>query len=113
MIVIYHNPECKITRKCLKILETQKLDQSNIRHKDLAVSSEKLNEILELLNYKPTDIIKKGHYLWISLLKYLKFTDKEWLDILIEYPSLMKSPIIISGNKAVIGRPPEHILDIL
>lgn len=113
MIVIYHNPNCTMTKKCLKILETDSLGQFDVKHHNLSIQPDRLKEILRMLNCKPLDLIKKSHFMWKSLLKHLKFTDDELLDILYEYPGLLKSPIIINGDKAIIGRPPERILDII
>ncbi|MCH7525584.1 MAG: arsenate reductase [Bacteroidetes bacterium] len=113
MIVIYHNPKCKIAGKCINILETRNVDQSRIKHEDLVLTEEKLRKILSLLNYNPIDIIRKRHFLWKSLLKNLNFTDDELIKVILQYPKLMKNPIVINGNKAVIGNPPETILDII
>jgi arsenate reductase len=113
MIVIYHNPNCKLTKKCIKILETEHKNEFQIKHENLALSENKLKKILNLLNFKPVDIIKTSHVLWKTLFKALNFTDEELIKIIIEYPSLIKSPIVINGNKAIIGRPPETILNVI
>lgn len=113
MILIYHNPNCRIAGKCLKILETNAEIKHNVEHHNLVLTKEKLNKILKLLNFKPTEIIKKRHFLWKGILNRLSFTDDELVEIIIQYPRLLKNPIIINGNKAVIGHPPERILDII
>lgn len=113
MIVIYHNPKCKIAGKCINILETRNFNPSRIKHEDLALTEEKLKKILNLLNFRPIEIIRTRHFLWKSLFKNLNFTDEELIKVILQYPGLMKNPIIINGNKAVIGNPPETILDII
>ncbi|WP_367892751.1 arsenate reductase family protein [Flavivirga aquimarina] len=113
MIIIYHKPKCRIAGKCIKLLETKFNGQHDIRYEGLALSEEKLKEILKLLNYRPIDIIKTSQIIWKTLLRNLDFTDEELIKIILQYPSLLKNPIIINGNKAIIGRPPEVILDIL
>ena len=113
MIIIYHHPKCRLTTKCVKLLETNFKDQYNIQHESLDLTEEKLKEVLQLLKCKPIDLIKIGQPIWKTLLKYLDFTDNELIKVILQYPILLKSPIIINGNKAVIGRPPEKILDII
>lgn len=113
MIIIYHHPKCKATKKCIKVLETTFAEEHNVQHEGMDISEEKLKEIMKILNCTPVELIKTGEKIWKTLLKYLSFTDEELIKILLQYPILLKSPIIINGNKAVIGRPPELILDVL
>lgn len=94
-------------------MQTNNHNNHEIKHENLRLTEEKLKEILTLLNCKPIRLIKKGEIIWKTLLKHLDFTDDELIKIILKYPVILKSPIIINGNKAVIGRPPELILDII
>lgn len=113
MIVIYHNPNCSKSRESLEILETNKEDIQIIKYLDEPLKAEKLNKIIKLLKIKPIELIRQQETLWKDNFKDLEFTDEELIDVMINYPQLIERPIVINGDKAVIGRPPTKILDIL
>ena len=113
MIVIYHNPYCSKSRESLEILETSKADIQIIKYLDETLKSDKLAKIIKLLKIKPIDLIRQNEALWKENFKDLEFTDEELIDVMCNYPKLIERPIVINGDKAVIGRPPTKILDIL
>ena len=113
MIVIYHNPYCSKSRESLEILETSKADIQIVKYLDETLKSEKLAKIIKLLKIKPIDLIRQNESLWKENFKDLEFTDEELIDVMCNYPQLIERPIVINGDKAVIGRPPTKIFDIL
>ena len=113
MIVIYHNPNCSKSRESLEILETTKEDVQIIKYLDEPLKTEKLRKIIKLLNIKPIDLIRQNEPIWNENFKNLEFTDEELIDVMVEFPQLIERPIVINGDKAVIGRPPTKIYDII
>ncbi|WP_452224565.1 ArsC/Spx/MgsR family protein [Lacinutrix chionoecetis] len=118
MIVIYHNPESKDSKKCLEILETSKHDHQVIKYRDKPLDTSKLKKIIKILNVSPIELIRTKDSLWIEKFQHLldgemKFTDDELIQIMIKYPELIERPIIINGEKAVIGKPARKIFDII
>jgi len=113
MIVIYHNPGSPRSRECLEILETKKADYKVVKYMDEPLTSEKLGKVIRLLNLKPIDIVRKQERLWLENFESIKMSDTDLIDLLIEYPKLIERPIIINGDKAVIGKPPKKIIDII
>lgn len=113
MIVIYHNPNCSKSRESLEILETSKKDIQIIKYLDETLKTDKLNKIIKLLKIRPIDLIRQNESIWKEHFKHLEFTDEELIEVMVEYPQLIERPIVINGDKAVIGRPPTRILDIL
>jgi len=113
MIVIYHNPRCRKSREALEILETKKVDYKIIKYLDIPISEEKLDKIIKLLKINPIELIRKNEPIWIENFKHHEFTHEELIKVMTKYPKLIERPIVINGNKAVIGRPPTKILDII
>ncbi|WGD34410.1 ArsC/Spx/MgsR family protein [Olleya sp. YS] len=118
MIVIYHNPESSDSNTCLEILETHKHDHEVIKYQEKPLDKEKLIKIIKVLNVKPKTLIRKESKIWIEHFKHLEddghiFNDDSLIDIMIEYQDLIERPIVINGEKAVIGKPAKRIFDII
>lgn len=113
MIEIYHNPRCGTSRKGLQILEDSGKEFKIIKYLDDPLSFEKLKQIIELLNIKPIDLIRQKESIWKEKFKGQKLSDNKLIELMIEYPKLMERPIVVNGNKAVIGRPPTNIIEII
>ena len=113
MTVIYHNPRCSKSRECFNILETQKEDLKVVKYLDEPLSEDKLREIIKLLNIPPIGLVRKNEAIWKENYKNRTMNDDDVIMALLKYPKLMERPIVINGNKAVIGRPPEKVLEIL
>jgi len=113
MTEIYHNPRCSKSRQCLHLIENSNHEFSVINYLEDTISKEKLNEIIVLLGIKPIDLIRKQESIWKEQYKGKKLSDQEVIQAMIDYPKLMERPIVIHKNKAIIGRPPEKVLDIL
>ncbi|MEL0456456.1 ArsC/Spx/MgsR family protein [Flavobacteriaceae bacterium SZ-1-7] len=113
MIIIYQHPMCRNAKTCVKLLETNFENDYDVKHEGLDLSEDKFREIVKLLNCRPIDLVRTGSIVWKTLLKNLDFTDDELIKVILKFPILIKSPIIINGNKAVIGRPPEKIFEII
>jgi len=118
MIVLYHNPDSKNSRKCLEILETSKHDHQVIKYQDKPLEEEKLTKIINILKIDPIELIRTKKKLWKDKFQHLiddgiEFSEEELIKIMIKYPDLIERPIIINGDKAVIGKPPKKIFDIL
>ena len=113
MIVIYHNPRCSKSRECLNFMETSKHDFSTVKYMDEPLSPEKLKKILKLLKLTPIELVRQNETIWKDTYKGKNLSDEEIINAMIEHPKLMQRPIVINGDKAVIGRPPERVFGIL
>jgi len=71
-----------------------------------------LKEVLKKLGMKPGQIIRKGEAIFKENYKGKSYTDEEWIEIMANNPILMERPIVVKGNKAVMGRPPENVIDL-
>lgn len=113
MITIYHNPRCRKSREGLALVEASGKNFEVIKYLENPISVETLTRIITKLNIKPIDLVRKNEALWKQNYKEQTLSDTELIEILVLNPKLIERPIVINGNKAAIGRPPELILDIL
>ena len=113
MTTIYHNPRCSKSRQCLAILEEKKEDLEIIKYLDTPLTEDELKDIINLLGIKPIELIRTNEIVWKQEFKGKEIKDEELIRIMVSHPKLMERPIVIKGKKAIIGRPPEKVLDIL
>ncbi|MBZ9651197.1 arsenate reductase (glutaredoxin) [Psychroflexus montanilacus] len=113
MIKIYHNPRCKKSREGLAILEESGKDFKIIKYLDEVPSKDEIKSILDQLGISPIDLVRTQEKIWKESYKGKTLTNSELIEALHEHPKLIERPIVINNNKAVIGRPPENIKEIL
>lgn len=110
---IYHNPRCRKSRETLQLLNEKGVSPEVVEYLKEVPTKEDLKKVLSKMNKSPQDILRKGEQVFKEKYKGKNFTDSEWLDILVENPKLIERPIVVRGNNAVIGRPPENVLDLI
>lgn len=113
MITIYHNPRCTKSRQGLAIVEASNSDFEIVKYLDNPLNEAQLTSIISKLGIKPIDLVRKNEAIWKSEYKGKTLTDAELITAMVEHPKLIERPIVVNGNKAVVGRPPETILNIL
>lgn len=113
MIKIYHNNRCSKSRNGLEIVEQSGKPFAVVKYLEDVPSEKELKDIIKLLNIKPIDLVRKNEAIWKADYKGKDLSDAEIIKAMVENPKLIERPIVINGNKAVIGRPPEAILDII
>lgn len=113
MIKIYHNNRCSKSRNGLQILEESGKEFEILKYLDNVPSEEELNAIVKLLGISPIELVRKNEKIWKENYKGKDLTDTEIIKAMVENPKLIERPIVINGNKAVIGRPPENISSII
>jgi len=112
--IIYHNPRCSKSRQTLEILNQQDVSTEVVLYLENPPSTEEIASILQKLGLDPRDVIRKGEEEYKRLnLKDQSLTENELIAFMSENPKLIERPIVIKGNKAVIGRPPENVLSII
>ncbi len=113
--VIYHNPRCGKSRTTLDLLRESGANVEIIEYLKTPPTAVELDEICTKLGVEPTALIRSKEKLFAEL--GLSLNDQrsrdEWLKIMAENPKLIERPIVLINGKAVIGRPPETIFDIL
>ena len=110
---IYHNPRCTKSRQGLAFLKEKGIEPEVIEYLKEIPAVDELKLVLAKLGMKPLDLVRKGEAYYKDHYKGKDLNDEEWIDAMIAYPKLIERPIIINGNKAVIGRPTEKILELM
>lgn len=113
MIKIYHNPRCRKSREGLEILEKSGRDFEIVKYLEEIPTKEELGNILSILGISPENLVRKNEAIWKEKYRGKLLSDDEIIDAMIAYPKLIERPIVIDGNKAVIGRPATSINEIL
>ena len=113
MIKIYHNNRCSKSRCGLEILEKSGKEFEIVKYLEEVPNNKELKSLIELLGIKPIELVRKNESIWKETFKNRDLSDEEIITAMVENPKLIERPIIINGKKAIIGRPPEKILDII
>lgn len=108
-MIIYHNPRCSKSRETLKMIQDKGINVQVVEYLKQPLPTNELEAILKKLGMKAEDIVRKNETLYKEQYKGRKINEAEWLKILSENPVLIERPIVIKGNKAVLGRPPENV----
>lgn len=112
-VTIYHNPRCSKSRQTLAILEAHHLKPRVIEYLNDPPSIPTLKKILKMLQLEARDILRKNEEMYKTLHLNANTADAELLKAMHTHPILIERPIVIIGNQARIGRPPEAVLEIL
>lgn len=110
---IYHNPRCSKSRQTLKLIKDANAEVEIIEYLNTIPTKKDLKEILEKLNLNAQDILRKTEADYKENFKGKELSNDEWIDAMLKYPKLIERPIVVKGNKAVLGRPPENVLELL
>jgi arsenate reductase len=108
----YHNPRCRKSREALALLEEKNINPEIRLYLENPPSKKELQAILKKLKLSPDQIIRKTEAVYKDNYKGKTLSDAQWIDAMVKHPKLIERPIFIKGSKAVIGRPPELVLDI-
>jgi len=110
---IYHNPRCKKSRETLQRIEAAGISPEIIKYLETPPSADELKSILRKLNLQAPELIRRGEKVYKEKFKGQDLSEKEWIQAMIDHPKLIERPIVIDGDRAVIGRPPEHVDELL
>lgn len=113
-LTLYHNPRCSKSRGALELLEQRGLNPTVIRYLETPPSATELKQILTRLGISPRQLLRSGEEEYKTLnLTDPSLTDAEIIEAMITHPKLIERPILVAGDVAVVGRPPEKVLEIL
>lgn len=110
---LLHNNRCSKSRCALELIKDATDGLTVRNYLDEPLDKKEIVDVLKKLNLPAGAIIRKGEKEFKDNFKGKELSEEQWIDALVAYPKLMERPIFINGNRAVIGRPPERIFEIL
>ncbi|PRD18774.1 UNVERIFIED_CONTAM: yfgD [Trichonephila clavipes] len=113
-LTLYHNPRCSKSRGALELLEARGLSPTVVRYLDTPPSAEELRTLLDKLGIAARQLLRTGEDEYKELgLADVSLSDEQLIAAMANHPKLIERPILIAGERAVIGRPPEKVLELL
>lgn len=113
-MTIYHNPKCSKSRETLRLLTDAGVSPTVVKYLETPPTVAELDRVLTLLNLEPIDIIRRKEQVYQDLAIDPQQMDRQaLLQVLVDNPILIERPIVVKGDRAVIGRPPEKVRTFL
>jgi arsenate reductase len=110
---MYHNPRCSKSRQALALLRERGIEPEIIDYLETPPTEAELEALLRKLGLRPSALLRTGEEVFKEKYKGKTLTDEQSLKALAENPVLMERPIVVKGQRAVVGRPPERVLELL
>ena len=114
MTTIYHNPRCSKSRATLELIENNGINPEVILYLDSPPDAVTLKSLTSMLGCTISDIIRKGEAIYKELnLANAPLNEEQLIQTVVDNPKLLERPIVVNNGKAIIGRPPENVLNII
>lgn len=111
--IIYHNQSCSKSCSVMDTIAPLDLELEIVEYLQTPPSADQLKEIVGLLGIRPEELVRKNEVVFTENFKDKTLADAEWIQAMVDFPILIERPIVIHGNKAVIGRPIQKVIDLL
>ena len=110
--IIYHNPKCSKSRKTLEYIKDKNISPKVKLYLEEEITKKEIKNIVKMLGIKPIELVRQNEEEFTDY-RNQNLNDQDVFNLLIKYPKLIERPIVVSNNKAILGRPPEKVLDII
>ncbi|WP_248731681.1 arsenate reductase (glutaredoxin) [Pseudomonas sp. MWU13-2517] len=113
-LTLYHNPRCSKSRGALELLEARGLAPTVVRYLETPLDAAQLKALLSKLGISARQLLRTGEDEYKTLdLADASLSEAQLIAAIAAHPKLMERPILETADKAIIGRPPENVLEIL
>ncbi len=113
-ITVYQKPTCTKCRSTLKILRERGAHFDSVNYYETPLTALQLRGLITKLGISPRELLRKDEQVYRDLnLARREVSDDEMIDLMAANPDLIQRPIVVRGNKAVLGRPPESVEELL
>ena len=109
---IWHNPRCSKSRQTLALLKEQGVDPVIRRYLEDAPTEAELVEVIDQLGITPWELLRRTEAMFKTLALTKNSPDGELITAMQQHPLLIERPIVVHGNAAAIGRPPEQVMSL-
>ena len=111
---IWHNPRCSKSRQTLALVREKGLEPTVIEYLKTPPSADRLREVLTMLALNPRELMRRKEAEYKAEgVDDESLSDDQLIAAMIEFPKLIERPVVINGDRAALGRPPEQVLEIL
>jgi len=111
---IYHNPRCSKSRQTLALLEEHEIVAEVVEYLENTPSEAELKSLVKKLGIGARQLLRKGEDAYKqNNLKDESLSDEQLIAAMHKFPKLIERPIVVKGDRAVLGRPPENVLDLI
>jgi len=114
MTRIYHNPRCSKSRQTLELLRANGVEPEIELYLETPLNAETIASLLDKLGIKAAQLVRRSEQDFKdNNLGRADITEEQLIAAMVKYPKLIERPIVVAGNRAVLGRPPENVLELL
>jgi arsenate reductase (glutaredoxin) len=111
-VKIYHNPRCSKSREALGLLQARGVSPQVVEYLKTPPSRTELQEILKVLGLSAKELVRKKEAAEANI-DLEALSEADLVSAMVAHPEIIERPIVVNGSAAVVGRPPERVLDIL
>ncbi|WP_423896906.1 arsenate reductase (glutaredoxin) [Candidatus Pelagadaptatus aseana] len=114
MFTIYHNPRCSKSRQTLALLEENNIEPEIVLYLETTPDADTIKTLLGKLGIGARELLRKGEEAYKqNNLKDTGLSEQQLVDAMVAHPKLIERPIVVKGDQAVLGRPPENVLALI
>jgi len=112
-VTIYHNPRCSKSRATLALLQERGITPEIVEYLKTPPSEAELDRILIMLGREPDALMRKGEAEYKEHIQGKELSRAEAIALMVAHPIVIERPIVVNGDRAAVGRPPESVLDVV
>ncbi len=111
--IIWHNPRCSKSRQTLEILNEKGVSAEVVKYLETNPSANEISEVLKKLGISARELMRTKEDIYKTLNLKDEENETKLIEAMASHPKLIERPIVIVGEKAVLGRPPEKVLELI
>jgi len=112
-VTIYHNPRCSKSRQTLALLQERGIEPKVVLYLETSPDAGEINGLLRKLGITASQLVRRGEDEYAAAGLSASSSDRDIVAAMARHPRLIERPIVVRGNRAVLGRPPENVLSLL